>query len=223
LQHAVRQDREVAFVAAGLGASISELLAVVSLTFLRRASRQMLDFLDYDDVLTAIGEPIRAAGRAIGDDALAYAAAGTQGYPFLAQLIGDLAWRATPESTDISLQDVSFAYRRARRMMGSHILEPSLRDLSDTDRTVLAAIAASDGPARVSDIRQALGVSAQYLGVYRQRLLDAGMIYPVRHGEVDIAMPYLRDYLREHVVSDATTERARRRQAFPPPPSVEGG
>lgn len=58
------------------------------------------------------------------------------------------------------------------------------------------------------------------MSVYRQRLLDAGMIYAVKHGVVDVALPYLREYLRDHVVSDATTERARRRQAFPAPPAL---
>ena len=220
LQHAIRQDREVAFVGAGLGSSISDLLSARSLTFLRRASRQSLDFLDYADVLTAIGKPIRDAGRTISDESLGYAAAATQGYPFLAQLIGDLAWRATPQTSEISLADVEGAYRRARRTMGSHILEPSLRDLSNTDRTVLAAMAATEGPARVADLRRTLGVDAQYMGVYRQRLLDAGIIYAIQRGVIDFTLPYLREYLREHVVSDATTERARRRQAFPPPPQL---
>ena len=220
LQHAIRQDREVAFVGAGLGSAISDLLAARSLTFLRRASRQTLDFLDYPDVLTAIGKPIRDAGRRIDEESLAYAAAGTQGYPFLAQLIGDLAWRANAQTPEISLADVHGAYRKARRTMGSHILEPSLRDLSNTDRTVLAAIAASSGPAKIADLRRVLGVEPRYMSVYRQRLLDAGMIYAVKHGVVDIALPYLREYLRDHVVSDATTERARRRQAFPAPPAL---
>lgn len=219
LQHAIRQDREIAFVGAGLGASISELLGIRSLTFLRRASRQTLDFLDYDDVVTAIGKPIVDGGRKIRDDALAAAAAATQGYPFLAQLIGDLAWRAHPRHAEISMDDVATAYHVARRTMGSHILEPSLRDLSNTDRTVLAAIAAHEGPAKVSDLRATLGIDAQYMGVYRQRLLDAGVIYPVKHGVIDIALPYLREYLQHHVVADATTESARRRQAFPPPPT----
>lgn len=223
LQHAIRQDREVAFVGAGLGSAISDLLAARSLTFLRRASRQTLDFLDYPDVLTAIGKPIRDAGRRIDEESLAYAAAGTQGYPFLAQLIGDLAWRANAQTPEISLADVQGAYRKARRTMGSHILEPSLRDLSNTDRTVLAAIAASPGPAKIADLRRVLGVEPRYMSVYRQRLLDAGMIYAVKHGVVDIALPYLREYLRDHVVSDATTERARRRQAFPAPPALPEG
>lgn len=221
IQHAVREDREIAFVGAGLTASITDLLAQPALTFLRRAARHALDFLEYGDVLVAIGAPIATAGRRINDEALNYAATATQGYPFLTQLIGDLAWRANPTSPDITLDDVKLAYRTARRTMGSHVLEPSIRELSPVDRTVLAAIAAEDGPSRSADIRGALGVDARYFSVYRQRLIDAGLIYSVKHGYVDIAVPYLREYLHEHVIADATSEKARRRRAFPPPPPIE--
>lgn len=221
IQHAVREDREIAFVGAGLTASIVTLLAQPALTFLRRASRHTLDFLDYDEAVTAIGEPIAGAGRRITDEALSYAAAATQGYPFLTQLIGDLAWRASPDRDTIDVDDVKKAYRTARRTMGSHILEPSLRELSPVDRTVLAVIATHDGPTRTADVRAVLGVDARYMGVYRQRLIDAGLVYAVRRGVVDIAVPYLREYLREHVVTDAAADRARRRATFPPPPALD--
>jgi hypothetical protein len=37
--------------------------------------------------------------------------------------------------------------------------------------------------------------------VYRQRLLDAGMIAASSNGRVDFFVPELRDYLREHIAS----------------------
>jgi hypothetical protein len=43
------------------------------------------------------------------------------------------------------------------------------------------------------------GVS--YISVYRQRLIDAGMITATGHGKVDFFVPELRDYLREHIAS----------------------
>ncbi|MEJ1087254.1 AAA family ATPase [Microbacterium sp. Mu-80] len=220
-QHAIRNDQEIAFVGAGLRNAIRDALSHRSLTFLRRSLRPPIDFLDYDDATDALRIPILDRGRTIGDAALDYAVRATQGYPFLAQLIGDLAWKQSPDQTEISLDDVKHAYRRARRTMGSNIHEPSLSDLSHTDRTVLAHMAADDGPTAVSDVREALGVTAQYLNVYRQRLIDAGMIVPAGRGMVDIAMPYLREYLRDHIVSDATVNRAMSRTSFPPPPALD--
>lgn len=220
-QHAIRSDMEIAFVGAGLRNAIKEALSHRSLTFLRRSLRPPIDFLEYDDVVDAINIPILDRGRTIGPEALDYAVRATQGYPFLAQLIGDLAWKASANNTSISLDDVKSAYRRARRTMGRNIHEPSLSDLSHTDLTVLARMSADDGPTAVSDLRASLGVTSKYLSVYRQRLIDAGMIIPAGHGKVDIAMPYLREYLRDHVVSDATTDRARQRPTFPAPPILD--
>lgn len=203
IQHAIREDIEIAFVGAGLHNSIAELLAERGLTFLRRAERTSIGLLTPDDVVTALRKPIEDAGRSIGSTALDYAMRASQGYPFMAQLIGDLAWKADPERDEITLDDVRAAYPKARRKMGSHIHARALSDLSATDRTVLAHMALSDGPSSVADLRRALGVNAQHLNVYRQRLLDAGMITSTGRGEIDFALPYLRDYLREHTVTDA--------------------
>lgn len=220
-QHAIRSDLDVAFVGAGLRNAIKDALSHRSLTFLRRSLRPPIDFLDYDEVSDALRVPIIDHGRTITPDALDYAIRATQGYPFLAQLIGDLAWKQSPTTTEIFLDDVKHAYRRARRTMGSNIHEPSVSDLSDTDRTILAHIAADEGPTAIGQIREALGVTSQYLNVYRQRLIDAGMIAPAGRGMVDIAMPYLREYLREHVVAEASGDRGRTQRNFPAPPPLE--
>lgn len=192
-QHAIRNDLDVAFVGAGLRGAIKDVLSHKSLTFLRRSLRPPIDFLEYDDVIDAPRIPIVDRGREIDTEALDYAVRATQGYPFLAQLIGDLAWKASPRQTTISLSDVKSAYRKARRTMGRNIHEPSLSDLSPTDLTVLARMVASDGPTAVSDLRTSLGVTSKYL----------------------------REYLRDHVVADATTDRALQRPSFPAPPSLE--
>lgn len=220
IQHAIREDLEVTFVGAGLSDAITELLSQRSLTFLRRAVRMPIGLLQPDDVKLALQEPIEDAGRTIDEDALEYAMRAAQGYPFMAQLIGDLSWKVEPERNEIVLQDVKTAYPKARRRMGANIHSRALRELSPTDRTVLAHMALSDGPSAVADLRQALGVNPQHLNVYRQRLIDAGMIRSVGHGQVDFALPYLRDYLREHTVTDAAG-RLEAMPEYPPAPELD--
>ena len=90
----------------------------------------------------------------------------------------------------------------AKRKMGQLVHEPALRDLSNVDRTFLAAMAIDDGPSKISDVAQRLGVSSQYASNYRRRLLDAE-IKSVGYGTVDFELPYLREYLRSHTVTDA--------------------
>lgn len=82
--------------------------------------------------------------------------------------------------------------------MGSLVHPPAVYDLSNVDRTFLAAMAVHDGPSRMADIATRLGSDPNYASQYRLRLIAADMIRPAGHGYVDFAVPYLRDYLREH-------------------------
>jgi hypothetical protein len=90
----------------------------------------------------------------------------------------------------------------ARRRLGSLVHETALADLSDQDRTFLIAMSVDDGPSRMSDIRRRMGgIIPQHGNTYRERLIRAGVIEQVRHGVVDFALPYLREYLREHAAT----------------------
>jgi hypothetical protein len=223
LQRAVSDDREIAIIMAGLHSEVAAVLKDRSSTFLRRAVQWNLDLLDFESAIDAIRRPIIEHGRTISTEAVDYAAAATQGYPFLTQLVGDFAWKTQPEQTDVSLDDVKRAARLAKGRMGANVHEPSLAALSDTDRHALVAIAQDETASKVSVVRQRMNVSAQHFNVYRNRLLDAGLIYQPARGYIDFALPYLREYLREHAITDAmgatASDIARARQAFPPPPA----
>ncbi len=43
---------------------------------------------------------------------------------------------------------------------------------------------------------------SKYAGQYRLRLIAAELTEPTHHGYVDFAVPYLREYLREHAAAD---------------------
>ena len=79
VQHAFREVWELAFAAAGLPASISDLLGDDVLTFLRRADRHSLGAVPLDEVARAIREPIEGTGRAVADADCRTAAEATNG------------------------------------------------------------------------------------------------------------------------------------------------
>src|SRR5680860_498427 len=87
VQHAFRQGRELAFVAAGLPSAVQDVLGDEVMTFLRRAERFTLGAVSVDDVKQALLRPIEDSGRTITPTALRVAAEGTKGYPFLVQLV----------------------------------------------------------------------------------------------------------------------------------------
>ncbi|SQH28346.1 Uncharacterised protein [Arcanobacterium haemolyticum] len=50
-------------------------------------------------------------------------------------------------------------------------------------------------------LRKVLTQTPQYANTYRNRLIEAQMIYTPRTGYVDFELPYLREYLRTHAAS----------------------
>lgn len=201
IQHAFREERNVAFVGAGLPSAVEELLSDDVSTFLRRADRRHLRTVSPDEVAEALAVPIRTAGRDITPDALQIAVAGTGGYPFMIQLIGRQAWRADSAAPVIDADQAGRGVDQARRKVGQLVHATALADLSDVDRTFLTVMAHDNGPSRMADIAHRLGVDAAYAGQYRMRLIAAEVIEPRGYGRVDFTLPGLRDYLKEHAAS----------------------
>ncbi|MGB7980465.1 MAG: AAA family ATPase [Candidatus Nanopelagicales bacterium] len=206
VQHLVREDRNVALALAGLPSAVSDLLNDDVLTFLRRATPFHLDDVPLDAVRDALHTTITHEGRTITEDALRAATNATGGYPFMIQLVGYHVWRKTT-GHHIDLDAVHAGIPAARKRLGSTVHATALADLSAVDRTYLLAMSHDDGESSTGEIARRLHETPYYASVYRARLIDAGVIEPTRRGYVDFAIPYLREYLREHA---ARYEMARR-------------
>jgi len=198
IQQGFRRGLPVAFAAAGLPSSISRLLSENVLTYLRRAERFSLGGLSPSEARAALQQPIVQAGRTITPAALDLAAAATQGYPYLVQVVGFELWQVDPSAETIDLADARVAIARARRTAHRLVHEPTLADLSEADRAFLEAMAedASD-PSSVADILTRLGATRDHVNKYRSRLISAQIIEPAGRGKLSFAVPLLRDYLRQ--------------------------
>ncbi|MHB1987486.1 MAG: ATP-binding protein [Acidimicrobiales bacterium] len=202
VQHAFREELDVAFVGAGLPGSVADLLQDEVITFLRRADRHSLGSVDIDDVRRALREPIESAGRTVDDAVLEKMADGTAGYPFLIQLVGSSVWKEHPDVVEMSMVDAVRGVDSARLRMGSLVHEPSLARASGIDRTFLIQMAKDSGPSKMSDIAERMGADANYASQYRLRLISQELIRPAGYGYVDFALPYLREYLQEHATNE---------------------
>lgn len=167
-------------------------------TFLRRAERVRLDVVSIEAVQASLRQTITEHGRTINEEDLRRAAVATRGYPYLIQLVGYHIWRQST-STHIPDWAASLGIDAAKIRLGSLVHETGLHDLSGVDRTFLLAMAQDEGASSVGDIATRMGRESNYISVYRERLITAGMIRAAGYGMVEFAMPYLRDYLREHV------------------------
>jgi AAA ATPase domain len=203
VQHAFREERQLAFVGAGLASAITDVVNDEVLTFLRRAERHALGPVASDDVARAIRTPIEANERGITDEVLDVMVRGTRGYPFLIQLVGAQVWRHSRSAPEISMESAREGVSDALRRLGRLVYEPALADASTIDKSFLLAMAKDDGPSRMKDIQQRLEINANFASQYRLRLIASELIESTGHGYVDFALPYLRDYLRDHAAAAA--------------------
>lgn len=216
LQHSVREGREVAFVGAGLSSSVQDLLVDKEgeqpTTFLRRADRRHLGAVGAEEVRRGLAVPLADSGREITPAALDLAAAGTHGYPFMIQLVGNQMWRAARGAERIEEGHAADGVGRAQRRIGDLVHDPSLSAVAPTARSFLMAMAQDDGPSRLGDIAERMGVEGNYASQYRARLIRAELIEPAGKGQVNFVMPYMREYLRQHAAAHtwtASTDEAR--------------
>lgn len=198
LQHVSRREqRPVAFIGAALPQVEDTLLSDDAITFLQRCSRYDIDRLNPQATRRAIAEPISAHGRSIDPTALDSAVAATSGYAFMIQLVGFHSWQADAVSPHITAEHVATGITEAQRRIGRMVIAPTWRTLSEVDRRFLLAMAQDDGESQLADIADRLDVTTSYAGVYRQRLLRAGMILPAGRGRITLAHHAARDWLRE--------------------------
>lgn len=197
VQHLVRDNFPFAFVGAGIPENIADLLSAEGTTFIRRAHRSDLSRLSDAEVREALRQPIQLAGRVINADALTAAVEAAQGYPYAVQLIGQEMWQHDPDTNSIGSEAAIAATQILRSDIGRMVHDPALVALSNMDRAFLIAMAQDDGPSKMSSIGNRLAREPSYLSMYRKRLLDASLIESPGYGVVQLALPFLRDHLRD--------------------------
>jgi len=204
LQHVTRREqRPIAFAGAALPQIENTLLSDDTATFLQRCSRYDVDRLAPSATRRAIAEPIEARGGTIDDEALERAVEATSGYAFMVQLVGFHSWKAAADPTaGITTAEIATGVTEAERRIGRLVFAPTWRGLSAVDRRFLMAMAVDDGESRLADVAARLDVGTKYAGVYRRRLIDAGMIIPTGKGRIDFTHHATREWLRSEPIND---------------------
>lgn len=204
VQHLTSEDRNLAFVFAGLPSMSSKWLNDSVMTFLRRAQPERLSDVDLAEVSHALADTFQETGMILEGEPLRIATQATAGYPFMIQLVGYHIWRITARNhkhdtaITVSVEDAEAGVQDALSRLGDTVHGPELDGLSPIDKTYLLAMAQDDGPSSTSTVAECMGKDVKYASIYRTRLIEAQVIEDRGYGKVDFAIPYLREYLREH-------------------------
>lgn len=203
IQHLIREERNIAVVFAGIPSMVDDVVNDKVLTFLRRAERFHLRNVRSEDVWTAFEHTISDNGKRADFDVLNALTLATHGYPFMIQLVGHQAWRASESAgheNEITIEDAQQGIEKARERIGELVNGPAVDGLPPMARAYLMLMALDDGPSSTSEIARRMRKSPQYASVYRARLIHEDYIKPAGRGYVDFTMPFMREYLRQYAV-----------------------
>lgn len=192
----IMEKRNIALLLAGLPSKVLQMFQNDSISFLRRALRRKLDSVSIPEASAAMKKTIAVSGRSIDNDALAYAAKASQGFPFAIQLIGYNVFNQS-DAKRITLDDAETGVVSAREDMDSMVLDATVYGLSDTDLSFLIAMLPDKGISRIADISKRMNTSPSNASHYRRRLLNLGIIMESGRGKIEFAMPMLKELLRD--------------------------
>lgn len=217
IQLLVRQGANVAFAFAGFPASVDGVVMGETLTFLQRAKHVELKRLMDFEVGDSFEETMVRAGKSVAPGVADALTAAATGYPFMVQLVGYYTWQSASRrgSDAVELCDAEKGIATARRSFDSMMIEPALRHVSGKQLEYLSAMArCGTGPVSSGDVAREMGVDSASVGTYRRRLVDAALIEAPAYGVVSFAIPYMREYLLEHVGNKMPSEAVFKKALF---------
>lgn len=195
-QELVGEGRDIAIVMAGLPNTVSSILNDHVLTFLNRAVKIHLNPLKKNDIEDYYTAAFRELKINVTGQMVTEAAFKASGSPYMMQLIGHYVTIAASDEGKISNKSVQTAFSRAEEDFRNDICDTTLAAVSDRDLDVLKLIARAEKDCTVAELSKKLGVSNQYVQIYKKRLLQAGIIEQPGRGRVRIVVPYLKEYLQ---------------------------
>ena len=204
----VNEGEDIKLILAGLPNDIDELLKDGGAPYLRRAGRILLGNLRIDEVMTLFTEAF-AINDTVQDreNILHRAAEATAGYPYMVQLIGYYL----SKEKDLDDKAVDKAIFLSKIELYKNIHEPLVWSLSSKDRMFLWAMAQDESRSEFGEIARRMDVSTGYASKYRERLINAGVIYSSAYGKLAFALPFMKEYVEKEFIELFGGEGGKRR------------
>ena len=172
-------------------------------------ARQSHSNMRIEEVAFAFNEAFEAAGQDITDDAVARSAEASNGYPYLIRLIGHYLLRSKKNPIDAAEADKAIFLAKIELFKNVH--DSMFWSLSSKDRMFLWAMSKDEFDSEFGEIAKRMGVSTGYASKYRERLLNADLIYASSYGRLTFTLPYMREYVAKEYIERYGGEGGRER------------
>jgi len=167
-------------------------------TYTERWHYLEIGLLDSEQTREAISKPIRDAGHAIRNDALAALAEESGGYPFFVQEYASAAWMQH-RGKMIAHDDVAAVVPGVRRILEASLYEASFRALTPRECSyVLALTDLGPGAHTVQEVAEALGSTSERVSSIRNRLVKKDVLFVPHAGMVEFRIPLSDRYVQSH-------------------------
>lgn len=147
---------------------------------------------------TALIGPATTLGVNYDEDTARQVVAEAAGYPYFIQEYGLELWNHADESP-IDADDLETVRELVRDTLARSFFGTRFQMATDAEQRYLAAMAAAgDPPYRVGDVAFRYGARDQRgVSVHRDGLIQKGLVWSPRRGQVDFTVPLFAEYLRD--------------------------
>jgi hypothetical protein len=165
----------------------------------RLFSYEQLGRLSEGAARSALIGPAAAAGADYDEDAARQIVHEAAGFPYFIQEYGRELWNFA-ETTPITLADLDSAREIVKDSLARNFFGTRFEMATDTEQRYLSAMASlGDGPYPVGEVARAFGARDQRrVSMHRESLIQKGLIWSPRRGQVDFTVPLFAEFLKEN-------------------------
>jgi AAA ATPase domain len=147
----------------------------------------------------ALIAPAATRGVTYDEDAARRVVRQSAGYPYFIQEYGLELWNHA-EASPITMDDVAEVSEIVTDSLARNFYATRLQLASDTEQRYLAAMASlGDAPYRSADVARSYGAKDQRgVSVHRDTLIQKGLIWSPRRGQLEFTVPLFAEYLRDN-------------------------
>lgn len=155
-----------------------------------------IDSLTDEQAGKAIREPAKKVNVCYTDEAVKRITNITKGYPFFIQQLCKIAFNETDCKT-IETHDIDNVLDLFFSSLDTGFFKVRYERCSDGDKKfIFAMVSCNELPCTISNIAKQLDKKVKTISPTRAQLINKGIIYPVRHSELDFTVPEFNEFIK---------------------------
>lgn len=150
-----------------------------------------------DEAASAICEPAKDFGVVYTEDAVKKIVAVTSGYPYFIQEFCNVVWRSLDEKKEIGISAVNQAEPIFYEVLDAGFFSVRYERCTHREKNFMTAMVKCGSlPCSISNVAKIMKKDVRTVSPARAQLINKGMIYATRYGEIDFTVPQFDSFVR---------------------------